>query len=244
MYNQVSLITAFLAGLFSFLSPCVLSLVPVYLTTLMALGTRSKVQGTIFQPDYATKEPIVSFRNFSLNSAMFLAGLTVVFIVFSLGAFSLSLPIREHRELLLKIASVIVITMALIVMLSNIRPLAFWFRERRIKINLKRLGKLAPFALGASFGLGWIPCISPVLASILAIASVKSNLIIGALLLVSYALGLGLPFFVFGLIADVRAVVKILGKISIPLSLIGSILLLVLGMLLFSGHFSFLNSVL
>jgi|GEM_PF-3706238 cytochrome c-type biogenesis protein len=238
MNNQVSLFTAFGAGLISFISPCVLSLVPVYLTTLMTFNSMKK-NATFVSDGNAMK---YTYRQFTLNAVMFVGGIILIFVLLSLGAFSVSLPLKEHKLFLEKVAALVVMAMAVFAIASNVRPFGFLLRERRLHFKLKHFKSIAPFLMGLSFGLGWIPCVSPVLASILAIASVKTDIISAIGLLVFYGLGLGLPFVAFGILADNKMALKLLGRFSKTLSLLGALGLMVLGVLLFQGHFTFINS--
>lgn len=178
-------LAAFGGGMLSFLSPCVLPLVPGYLS-LMSGVTYAELQS----PGGA------DVRRLLRSTLLFVLGFTVVFT--ALGAVATGLGqtlIRNQRELRL-VAGIVVILMG--VFLAGFVSPRFMQRERRFHVSPDRLGAFAPPLMGMAFAFGWTPCIGPVLGTVLSAAATTDTLGRGISLLVVYSLGLGVPFVVAG----------------------------------------------
>ena len=184
----LSYLAAFGGGLISFASPCVLPVVPGYLSVITGLDA-SELQ--------------TSGRSNSLrivrDTSLFILGFGAVFVLLGLSATAAGQFVFDQQLLLTRLSGAIVLAMALF-MLGSIFLQAPWlYQEVRFHPNLGRFGRAAPTVAGVAFGFGWTPCIGPVLTSVLAIAATSGRAGTGASLLAVYALGLGIPFLATGL---------------------------------------------
>lgn len=184
---EVSLIFAFLAGLVSFLSPCVLPLIPGYISLVSKMSFEELTEG-------GTEGKALKVL---IPSVFFVLGFSFVFISLGAGASFIGTFLQQNKILLLRISGVFIILFGLFSMdLLKINQL---YRERRVNLPDGNLGYIGTFLLGIAFGFGWTPCVGPILASILLYASTAEGAGKGALLLFVYSLGLGLPFIITGL---------------------------------------------
>jgi len=184
---EVSWYLAFLAGVVSFLSPCVLPLIPGYISMVSKMSFEELTDGT----------SEVKIKKILLPTVLFVLGFSVVFVMLGTSASLIGSFIVHNKTLLLKIAGVIIIVFGLFVM--DILKFAPFYKERRFSLPANNLGPIGIFLLGIAFGFGWMPCVGPILASILLYASTAEGASTGAALLFVYSLGLGLPFIVTGL---------------------------------------------
>jgi cytochrome c-type biogenesis protein len=178
-------LAAFGGGMLSFISPCVLPLVPGYLSLMSGVGT-AQLAG-------ATR---ADTRRLLVSTLLFVAGFTLVFTAFGAGASALGQALREQKVVLTRVSGVVVILMGLF--LAGFVAPALLERERRFQVSPARLGNWAPPVMGMAFAFGWTPCIGPVLATVLSTAATASTLERGILLLLAYSLGLGVPFVASG----------------------------------------------
>lgn len=187
--NLLAYLAAFGGGVVSFLSPCVLPLVPGYLSMVTGL-------------DIATieTEPGANVRRIVATTALFVAGFGAVFVALGLSASSFGQLLREHQSLLTRLSGALMLAMALFLLGSLFLQAPWLYQERRFAPQLGRFGTAAPVVAGAAFGFGWSPCIGPILGSILGIAANENRVWAGGTLLVAYSLGLGVPFLVTGLL--------------------------------------------
>lgn len=207
---SVSLAAAFLAGVLSFLSPCVLPLVPTYLFYLG--GERGR--------------PL-------FNALFFVLGFGMVFFLLGLPFTLVGGLLFEHRQTLARVGGVILILFGLYML--GLRP--------RWGVNLRYEGEtgrpLGALLLGASLGLGWTPCIGPILGAILTLTAVGG----GVELLLAYILGLAVPFLLVALFADrLKGWLRRAGRLSHYVELLAGVVLLVVGILLVTGTYTALNS--
>lgn len=187
--DELTLGTAFVAGILSFLSPCVLPLVPGYVTWL------SGVTLDELQADSVDRRRLL--RQVGGNALVFVLGFSVVFIALGASATLLGNWLRMNIPLLLKIGGAVVILMGL--HMARLLPIPWLYREKRIEVRNKPAGYLGSFTVGLAFALGWTPCLGPILAGILMLASSQQTLQQGVGLLSVYSLGLGIPFLLTGL---------------------------------------------
>ena len=222
-----------LVGLVGFLSPCVLPLVPGYLSYVTSLTGESRVATTpaggggtaVLAP---TRVPL---RRMAAGAGLFVLGFTVVFV--SLGALfgQLGSLILEHQLTLQRIAGVVTIVLGL-VFLGAFRPL-----QRELKIHkLPRAGLLGAPLLGATFGLGWTPCLTPTLTVVVSLSVSESSAGRGAVLAAAYCVGLGVPFLLIALgVGWAAGAVAFLRRHAGVVSRVGGGLLVVIGILLVTG---------
>lgn len=184
---EVSWVFAFLAGVVSFISPCVLPLIPGYISMVSKLSfdelKEGKTEGKV--------------RKILLPSIFFVLGFSFVFVLLGVSASFIGNFIARNKLLLLQISGVIIIMFGLFAM--DILKISSLYRERRVPLPQVDLGLLGTFLLGIAFGFGWTPCVGPILASILLYASTAEGAEKGAALLFVYSVGLGLPFLLTGL---------------------------------------------
>ena len=184
---HVSWLFAFLAGVISFLSPCVLPLIPGYVSMVSKMSFEELTDGKM-----EGKATRIFFP-----SLLFVLGFSFVFVSLGAGASFVGNFIQENKILLLQISGVIIILFGLFSM--DIIKIPQLYRERRLNIPEGNLGLVGTFLLGIAFGFGWTPCVGPILASILLYASTADGAGKGAALLFVYSIGLGLPFILTGL---------------------------------------------
>lgn len=182
MAADVSIPAALLAGLISFLSPCVLPLVPPYLVYLSGLSLERFAD--------AEPEPEVK-RETVIGALLFVAGFATVFVALGAGASAVGGLVRAYADVLAKIAGVAIIVMGLHFL--GVLRMPWLTRQKRIEVA-KPVGLWGAYVMGLAFAFGWTPCIGPVLAAILAVAASEATVAKGAGLLAVYSLGLGIPF--------------------------------------------------
>lgn len=224
MTETVGLPLAFGAGLLSFLSPCVLPLIPSYVSFITGLsledaGTRRWTAVT--------------------HAAFFVLGFTLIFVALGASATALGGLLRYHRVWLERIGGVLIVLFGLY--LLGVFQWGVLARERRIHLQNKPVGYLGSALVGLAFGAGWSPCIGPILGAVLTYTSATATLGQGMGLLLAYSLGLGIPFLLAALAVD-----RFIGWFQryrrfIPLvNRIAGIVLVVVGVLLLTGYFSLL----
>jgi cytochrome c-type biogenesis protein len=178
---DVSLAAAAFGGLISFLSPCVLPLVPPYLSFLA---------GTTF--DHLAAGDDRAVRNRALLAALlFVAGFTTVFVLLGATASALGQMVRQYLDVLSTVAGLAIIVMGLHFL--GLFRIGLLYREARVRVN-RPVGLWGAYVMGLAFAFGWTPCIGPILAAILAVAGSETSVSQGALLLAVYSAGLGVPF--------------------------------------------------
>lgn len=188
MAAPVGYVAAFGGGVISFLSPCVLPVVPGYLSVVTGLDFFAGDKGAERQTVRIVRE-----------TGLFVLGFGVVFVLLGLIATAVGSTLASDKVLLTRISGGVVLAMALFLGLSMVVRSPLLAREARFHPDLSRFGPFAAPVAGIAFGFGWTPCLGPILASITAFAATSSNSAEGAGLLAAYALGLGVPFLVVGL---------------------------------------------
>ena len=226
MAEQVGILIAITAGLLSFLSPCVLPLVPSYLSFVTGMTLDDLQEG-------ADRGAILT------HSILFVSGFTLVFLLLGASASFLGQFFRLYEVWVARIGGVIIIILGLHLLgVFRIAPL---LRERRVQLADKPAGHLGTLAVGAAFGAGWTPCIGPVLGAILTLAGTSDTVWQGTGLLLAYSLGLAIPFMVAALALDrFLATFKRFRKWIPVLEKASGALLVALGILLLTGQFTIL----
>jgi cytochrome c-type biogenesis protein len=190
MINDVSIPAALIAGLVSFLSPCVLPLVPPYLVYLTG-ATIEHVEND--EPESASKRAVMT------SAVMFVLGFSTVFVALGASASLIGGLIRAWSEELSIVAGIVIIVMGLHFL--GLTRISFLMREGRLPIP-KPVGLWGAYVMGLAFAFGWTPCIGPILAAILSVAAAKATLAKGAGLLAVYSAGLGIPFLIAALMIE------------------------------------------
>ena len=186
--NEPSVVAAFGAGIISFVSPCVLPLVPGYLALLSGLSVHELRDGEV--------RPVRVLG----PALLFVAGFTLVFVVLGATAVSLFQVFNNHQRGLNQIAGVLVILMGLF--LAGLVTPRFLLVERRLHLTSADTGIVAAPLMGMAFAFGWTPCIGPILGGVLTLADNQATVGQGIGLLLAYSLGLGVPFLATGLAFD------------------------------------------
>jgi cytochrome c-type biogenesis protein len=190
MNEHITIFVAFVAGLASFLSPCVLPLVPGYLSFVSGVNfssARSDGGATVL----AERKTVL------LNSFVFVLGFSVVFVALGASATALGGLMLKNLPLLSKVGGVMLFLFGL--HMTGLIPIKALYQEKRIHVETKPLGLVGAFLVGMAFAFGWTPCIGPVLAGILGIAASSDTIWQGVILLGAYSLGLGIPFMLTAL---------------------------------------------
>lgn len=238
--SNVTLGVAFLAGLASVLSPCVLPLIPIYLAQLVG---QSVYQSTR-EKDVENGEGVESERparlNTFLHALLFVAGFTLAFVALGATASTLGGFLKVHQFLLRQIGGVLLVIIGL--HLIGLIQIPFVNRQKRFSFQPNRPGYPASFVIGLIFAIGWTPCIGLILGPILVMASNADTLRQGVLLLLFYSLGLAIPFLLLGLGLDrLSRVLKWLkphvGKIEIGTGII----MIVMGVMIYFNMLLYLN---
>ncbi|CDF57178.1 cytochrome c biogenesis CcdA family protein [Thermobrachium celere] len=221
--ERLSTLIVFSQGLLSFLSPCFLPLIPIYLSYIS--GEAANKKRTIY------------------NTMAFILGFTIMFT--SLGALSGSIGrfLLINRSIINKVLGIFIIIMGLFY--TGIIKFEFLNREFKLDFNYKRGSLVSSFLLGVSLSVGWTPCISPILSSVLMLAASRQSSLIGAYYLLVYSLGLLAPFLIFSIFADKSKNFSryILRRANIIKIITGTILVLT-GVLLFTGKLYILSNIL
>lgn len=218
------------AGVFSFFSPCILPLLPVYVSFLSG----SAVSGAALQAVPAGSVPVRTRTPLLVRTLLFVLGLSVVFVILGFGSGLLGNLISSPR--FIAVCGAIVVLFG--IYQTGVIKLPWLERERRLSGNrLKPGGYLGAFLLGLTFSFGWTPCIGPVLAAILGIAAGEGSPAYGGFLMFLYTAGLAIPFLVIALFSDylmkrIRRVYKYMGAIKI----VSGCLLIIMGLLLMTDR--------
>ncbi|MFS8581393.1 MAG: cytochrome c biogenesis protein CcdA [Limnochordales bacterium] len=228
MAEQVTFPLAFAAGLVSFVSPCVLPLVPAYVTYLTGSSLDALASGQ-------------NRRRLVLNGVFFILGFTLVFVVMGMGASAIGRLLTEYMGLVRRIGGVIVIVFGLY--LTGLLQLMVLDQERRLQAPVKAPGPVNSLLLGATFAAGWTPCIGPVLASVLLLAGTTATATQGALLLLTYAAGMALPFLLLTLsLHRLQSWLRKLLPYTRRIQVASGVLMVVLGIMIYTNSFVLLNS--
>jgi cytochrome c-type biogenesis protein len=224
--TSLGIVIAFAAGLLSFLSPCVLPLIPSYVTFITGLSL----------------EDVQKSRRAALvHSLLFVLGFTLIFLALGASATALGQLLGYQKIWISRIGGVLVIIFGLYTL--GVFNIALFSQERRVHIANKPVGYLGTLLVGIAFGAGWTPCIGPILGAILTYAASSADMSRGLWLLLTYSLGLAVPF----LLAAV-AVERFLGVFAsmkrqmVWVSRISGVLLIIVGILLVTDYFTILAS--
>ena len=231
MAADVSIFAALFAGLISFLSPCVLPLVPPYLAYLAGASVERLADA---EPAAAVKRDVL------IAAALFVSGFSTVFVALGAGASAVGGLLRYYSHELSIVAGIAIIVMGLHFL--GLTRIALLHREARLEMP-KPVGLWGAYAMGLAFAFGWTPCIGPILATILAVAASEATVTKGAGLLAVYSLGLGVPFLIAALAVEPFAafLTRFRGKLVYMERVMGGLLVLT-GFAFLFGLFTQLNA--
>jgi cytochrome c-type biogenesis protein len=222
----VTILAALGAGIVSFLSPCVLPLVPGYLSAVTGVS--------------AAELDDAGWRRVLGPSLLFVASFSAIFIVLGLTATGLGSFFQEHKQTLTKVSAALIVAMGVLFVASLF--ITRLNREWHVDALLERAGKGGPVVAGAAFAIAWTPCIGPTLGAILAAASISGSAARGAFLLAVYSAGLAIPFLLtavaFSQMTSAFAVVKRHYQLIVA---VGGLILIAMGILIWTGELTRLN---
>jgi cytochrome c-type biogenesis protein len=228
---EVSIFIAFSAGILSFVSPCVLPLVPSYITYITGVSfheltgaeSSSKVRwATIF------------------HSLLFIAGFSTIFIIMGASASYVGQLLAQYQYWIMKAGGVLIIILG--IHFTGLITLPFLQMEKRLELRKKPLGYLGSFLVGIIFAAGWTPCIGPILSTILIYASTSKNYYTGILLLTIYSAGLGVPFFLSSLAFNsFLSTFEKIKRYMRVITLVSGLFLIAIGILMLTDTFQDIN---
>jgi cytochrome c-type biogenesis protein len=230
--ESVSIFAAFLAGLISFISPCVMPLIPMYISFISGLSLEE-------MRDDTDRKKVM--KRVTISSLLFILGFSVIFIALGASSTFLGKFLLDKLSILSRIAGVVIIIFGLHI--AGVFRLGFLNREKRLHFGSRPAGILGPFLVGLAFAFGWTPCIGPVLGTILIYSGSQDTVWQGIILLSMYSLGLGIPFFLTGLsinafLGFMKRIQKYYRAIEIALGAC----LVIMGILFITGYFSIIAS--
>lgn len=228
--SNVSFLGAFIAGLLSFLSPCVLPLIPSFITYITGLSFA----------DLQAEHPSHKVRQQTIvHTLLFIAGFTTVFVLLGASATFIGGFLQEHMNTIRKVGGILIIIFGIHV--TGLVPIHLLLGEKRVTVHRKPAGYLGSFVVGLAFAAGWTPCIGPILASILMVAATEETVSHGILLLFIYSMGLAIPFFLSSLAMHQFLVVFNRFKKHIRIfEIITGVFLIIVGVMIFSNYLSIL----
>jgi cytochrome c-type biogenesis protein len=219
---------ALAAGLVSFLSPCVLPLVPGYLSTVIGVTPVDLKEG-------------VSARRVLVPSLLFIGSFSMIFILLGMSATEIGSALTNHKAELEQIGGIVIIAMGLIFLATPF--IGMFNREWHSETLLRLAGRGGPLVAGAAFAIAWTPCTSITLSAILTQAAISGSAAHGALLLAFYSAGLAIPFLLIALAFERMTNALTIVKRHFPVIIgIGGAVMIVLGVLILTGDFTILNA--
>jgi len=229
--DNVSLLAAFAGGILSFISPCVLPLVPGYLSFVSGLSLE-QMRGTGEAAAVGSRR-----RRIFTSSLAFVLGFSLVFIALGASASAIGQLVSGQLRLLGKIAGLVIIVFGLHTM--GLLKISWLYRDTRVQSQNKPAGPIGAMLVGIAFAFGWTPCIGPILAGILAIAGAQETVGQGVRLLAVYSLGLGVPFLITALAVDrfFSAFARI-RRYYRAVEIVSGALLVAIGVLIFTNRFT------
>jgi cytochrome c-type biogenesis protein len=230
--QEVTLLAAFVAGVLSFVSPCVLPLIPGYLSFVSGV-TLDEMRGT--SAGVSSSSDVR--RRAVVMSIAFVLGFSIVFIGLGASATAIGALLMEHLSILGKIAGVVIILFGLHMM--GVLKIGMLYSEKRMQTSGKPAGFFGAMLVGIAFAFGWTPCIGPILAAILAVAAAQESVGEGVKLLAVYSAGLGVPFIATSLaINKFFAASARIRKHYHAIEVVSGVLLVVVGALIFTNRFT------
>jgi cytochrome c-type biogenesis protein len=231
---DISLFLAFAAGLLSFISPCVLPLVPSYVTYITGLTLEELTS----QTDRKQVRSIVI-----ANSLLFIAGFSAVFIAFGASASLVGQLLITYQDFIRKLGGILIVIFGLYVI--GVLKFKFLSTEKRMHFTARPTGYIGSFLIGVAFAAGWTPCVGPILGTILVYAGTSDSMLKGVELLASYSLGIALPLFMSSLAVDsfLNYFKKVRGYLY-GVSVVSGVFLVLVGVMIYTNSLTILTSAL
>ncbi len=224
--SGIGVFAALAAGIVSFLSPCVLPLVPGYLSAVSGVAVGELEEA--------------GWRRVLAPALIFVASFSAIFILLGLGATGIGRALFDNHDILLKVSGVLIIVMGVLFVASAF--VTRLNREWRVDALMARAGQGGPLVAGAAFAIAWTPCIGPTLGSILSAASASGSELHGGLLLAVYSAGLGIPFLITAIaFSEMTGAFSAIKRHYAVIIGIGGAILITTGILILTGEFTTLN---
>ncbi len=231
MGESLGVAVSFSAGLFSFLSPCVLPLLPSYLSFITGLSVA----------DLTTDLGGAARRRVLLHALAFILGFSLIFVALGASFSAVGQLLLDYRPGIRRAGGLLIIVFGLYI--AGLLKIGLFGRTRQWRLRDKPAGYLGSLAVGATFAIGWTPCIGPILGAILSLASTTENVERGVALLVAYSTGLGLPFLLSALALGPFLRLFTRYRLLIPVvERVSGALLVVVGVLVLTNYYIYLNA--
>lgn len=229
--ENISYIVAFTAGLLTYLSPCLLPLIPAFI---------AYITGVTFSDLKDEKRKFEAQRKTIIHSLLFIAGFSVIFVLLGLTATLVGNVLFRYQKLIRIAGGALIIVFGL--QLLGVLKFDFLAKERKLNIAAKGASYLGSFLIGVTFAAAWTPCAGPILGSILVLAGTKADVVMGAKLLTVYSLGIAIPFFITAvLLNSFLNVLNSLQKTMRWINMIGGIFLIIVGLLVATNRFAIIS---
>jgi cytochrome c-type biogenesis protein len=230
--QDISIFIAFSAGFLSFVSPCVLPLIPSYITYITGVSFK----------DLADAETRTKLRwATASHSLLFIMGFSTIFILMGASATYLGQLLTRYQYWIMKAGGVLIIILG--IYFTGLINLPFLQMERRFELRKKPLGYVGSFLVGIIFAAGWTPCVGPILSTILLYASTSKSFTTGVVLLAFYSMGLGVPFFLSSLaINSFLSAFERIKRYMRVITIVSGLFLIGIGILLLTDTFQEINS--
>lgn len=226
---ELSVVVAFSAGLLSFLSPCVLPLLPSYLSLLTGMSV-DRLRGA---PESRVRV--------AAHAVAFIAGFSMVFVAMGASLSALGQFLLEYRDLIRRVGGALIVLFGLSV--AGVLPLGWLGRSWQLPLRSRPAGLLGSWLVGVTFAVGWVPCVGPILGAILSLAAGSETVGAGVVMLGAYSAGLALPFFLASLaLGAVLAATRQLRPYLPAVERAAGVLLVLVGLLVFTNQFTVLNA--
>ncbi|MGE4284353.1 MAG: cytochrome c biogenesis CcdA family protein [Clostridia bacterium] len=225
--RDVSFLMVFIEGILTFISPCILPMLPIYFVYLAGAAPNEHTS-SVFN------------KRLIINTLAFILGFTIIFTLLGASATTVGGLLRNYIGLLGKISGIVIIVFGLY--FTGLLRLDFLNFEKRAHMEFKELRFGSSMLFGAVFSLGWTPCVGPFLGSVLLLAGTSQTLGRGILLLVTYSLGLGIPFLMSAMLFDkLKDLFVSIQKHQRVINIVSGIILIVMGILVFSGRLQYIG---
>jgi len=229
--ENISYLVAFMGGVFTFLSPCLLPLIPSFIAYITGVSVKDLEDST---KKAQTRSKVMA------HSLLFIAGFSLVFILLGLTATVIGKALFQYQKAIRITGGILIMLFGLY--LTGLLKLDFLLKERRLKLPVKNATYLGSFLIGITFAAAWTPCAGPILGSILVMAGTKANVAQGAKLLTIFSMGIAIPFFITSLLINyfVEYFNKAKKLIAI-IDVVGGIFLIIVGILVATNYLSVIS---